>query len=300
MNPSEAFGRRATAEQVTEGVDLRGRTIVVTGANSGLGLETLRVLSLRGAHVVALARSRQKAAEACALASNESTALACDLSDLGSVVECAQRIEALGRPIDALICNAGIMALPELEVKMGVEMQFLTNHLGHFVLLNRLLDTLKQAPAGRIVMLSSAAHMRAPAGGIAFDNLAGDKGYSGWRFYGQSKLANLLTAKELARRLQGTRVTANALHPGVINTNLMRHMPSVLRKGMDLVAGLALKSVPQGAATQCFVATHPSLEGVSGKYFADSRLARASRRADDERLAERLWKVSQELVADYL
>ena len=127
MNTSSSrsgFDRRATAQQVTEGLDLGGTTIVVTGANSGLGLETLRVLSLRGAHVVAVARSLEKAEQACAQASGETTAIACELSDLESVVECSNRINALGRPIDTLICNAGIMALPRLEQKMGLELQF--------------------------------------------------------------------------------------------------------------------------------------------------------------------------------
>jgi WW domain-containing oxidoreductase len=294
------FDRRATAMQVTEGIDLRGRTFVVTGANSGLGLETLRVLSLRGAHVVALARNLEKAEQACAQLRGKSTAIACELSDLESVVDCARAIKALPQPIDALVCNAGIMALPKLEQKMGLELQFLTNHLGHFVLVNHLLDKIIQAPAGRIVMLSSAAHLRTPEGGIDFDNLSGEKGYSGWRFYGQSKLANLLTAKELARRLDGTRATANAVHPGVINTNLGRHMPGVLRHGMRLVAGLAFKTVEQGAATQCYVATHPELAGVSGEYFADSNIKKPRRCAENGELAGRLWKTSEQLAAGYL
>lgn len=303
MNTSSSrsgLDRRATAQQVTEGLDLGGTTIVVTGANSGLGLETLRVLSLRGAHVVAVARSLEKAEQACAQASGETTAIACELSDLESVVECSNRINALGRPIDTLICNAGIMALPRLEQKMGLELQFLTNHLGHFVLVNRLLDKVLQAPAGRIVMLSSAGHAAAPKCGIDFDNLSGEKGYSGWRFYGQSKLANLLTAKALARRLEGTRATANAVHPGVINTNLGRHMPGVLRHAMRLIANIAFKSVEQGAATQCYVATHPALAGVSGEYFADSNITKPARRAENRKLAERLWTVSGQLAADYL
>jgi NAD(P)-dependent dehydrogenase (short-subunit alcohol dehydrogenase family) len=158
-----------------------------------------------------------------------------------------------------------------------------------------LLDRL--ADEGRVVMLSSGAHMNAPRSGIEFDNLSGARGYAPWKMYGQSKLANLLFAKELARRFAGSRKTANAVHPGVIKTNLSRHMHPVANFVFGLAGPLALKTVQQGAATQCYVAVHPAVAGVSGEYFADCNVARPRRDASDPELARKLWQVSEEIVA---
>lgn len=146
-------------------------------------------------------------------------------------------------------------------------------------------------------MLSSAAHSAAPKGGIEFDNLDGSKGYSAWRAYGQSKFANLLFAKELARRFEGTQRTANAVHPGVIATNLTRHMNAVLRGAWSAFGPLLLKSVPQGAATEVYVASNPSLAAVSGKYFADCNVAAPRADAEDPATAKRLWEVSEEIAS---
>jgi NAD(P)-dependent dehydrogenase (short-subunit alcohol dehydrogenase family) len=288
------FGYQSTAEEITRGIDLAGRTYLLTGCSSGLGLETLRVLLLRGAHVVALARTEDNARLALARHGGEGTPLACDLSEPGSVRACVARVQDLGRRLDGIICNAGVMALPRLEQKYGLEMQFLVNHMGHFLLVTGLRDML--ADKGRVVMVSSAAHFRTPRGGIEFDNLSGERGYGPWKAYGQSKLANLLMAKELARRLSGTGRTSNAVHPGVIPTQLSRHMNVLARGGMPLVAPLFFKNVAQGAATQCYVATHPQAEAVTGEYFADCNIARPSQYASDPALAERLWHVSKELA----
>jgi NAD(P)-dependent dehydrogenase (short-subunit alcohol dehydrogenase family) len=290
---SSGFGYQSTAEEVTRGVDLTGRTYLLTGCSSGLGLETLRVLLLRGAHVFALARTEENARVALA-GHVEGTPLACDLSEPSSVRACVARVQDAGRRLHGIICNAGLMALPRLEQKHGLEMQFLVNHMGHFLLVTGLGDLL--ADQGRVVMLSSAAHFGAPRGGIEFDNLSGERGYGPWRAYGQSKLANLLVAKELARRLIGTGRTSNAVHPGVIRTRLGRHMNVLARGGMALLAPLFFKNVPQGAATQCYVATHPGVETANGEYFADCNVARPSRYATDPALAERLWHVSTELA----
>lgn len=294
------FNRRSTAEQVTRGIDLSGKTALITGVNSGLGFESMRVLVERGAHVIGAARTIEKATEACARVGGETTPVACELSDFDSVVGCAEEVRSLATPIDILMCNAGIMALPELEQAYGLELQFVTNHLGHYLLIRHLLDQVIDAPAGRIVLLSSAAHNFAPLGGIQFSNLSGEKGYSGWKFYGQSKLANLLTANELARRLEATNATANSLHPGIIQTNLGRHFGGGMAGAMKLFSPLFERSVEQGAATQCYVATSPQLDGVSGKYFADSNRAMTSRYGRNSALAERLWEVSEELLDDYL
>ncbi len=289
------FGYGSTAEQVTAGLDLKGKTYLVTGCNSGLGHEALRVLTLRGAKVVGTARTVEKAREACATVKGETVPLACELSDPKSVRACVSAVKAAGLQLDGIIANAGIMALPKLEKAFGYELQFFTNHIGHFILVTGLLDAL--TPEGRVVMLSSAAHKGAPKGGIQFDNLDGSKGYGDWANYGQSKIANLLFAKELARRFQGTRRTANAVHPGVIKTNLGRHMNPLAGLVFGIVGPLVLKSVPQGAATEVFVATHPSLAGVSGQYFADCNVAKPRADAEDAELAKKLWEVSEQIVA---
>jgi WW domain-containing oxidoreductase len=289
------FGYGSTAEEVTEGLSLAGKTMLVTGCNSGLGQETLRVLSLRGARVVGTARTVEKAREACQGASGETVPLACELSEPTSVRACVAAIVAQGLRLDAILCNAGVMALPKLELVHGYERQFFTNHIGHFILVTGLLDQL--TASGRVVMLSSSAHSMAPKGGIEFDNLDGSKGYGSWRAYGQSKFANLLFAKELARRFEGTQRTANAVHPGVIATNLARHMNPVLRASWSVFGPLLMKSVPQGAATEVFVATHPSQATVSGKYFADCNVAAPRADAEDRAAAKRLWEVSEEIAA---
>lgn len=288
------FGHASTAEETTAGLDLSGKTYLLTGCNSGLGLETLRVLALRGGHVIGTARTEDKARAALAAADAEGTALACELSEPASVRACVQAAAALGRPLDAIICNAGIMALPRLEQQLGLELQFLTNHIGHFILVTGLLDAL--ADGGRVVVVSSAAHRRAPREGILFDDLAGEKSYTPWGRYGHSKLANILFARALARRLDRDR-TANSLHPGVIHTNLARHMNPVTRATFAAVGPLFLKTVAQGAATQCYLATHPNVAGISGRYFADCNEARPSRQARDDGQAERLWQVSEEMAA---
>ena len=298
--PRSSFGRRSTAEEVTAGIDLTGKTALITGCNSGLGLETMRVLAMRGAHVIGDARTKEKAVDACAGIKGKTTPVACELSDFGSVVACADGVKALDTPIDMLICNAGIMALPKLEQKYGLELQFVTNHLGHFVLVNRLLPKVLDAPHGRIVMLSSSAHQQAPKGGIQFDNLSGENGYSAWSAYGQSKLANALFALDLSERLKDTAVTANSLHPGVIQTNLGRNMGGLFSMAVGLLLMPIMRTIPQGAATQCYVATNPALSEVSGLYFSNCNPEKPSKYAQDKDLARKLTKVSEELVGDYL
>ncbi len=289
--PRGPFGRESTAEEVTAGLDLTGMTAVVTGCNSGLGYETMRVLALRGAHVVGTARTAEKARQACDSVDGRTTPAVLELSDFASVEACAESIRALDIPIDMLICNAGIMALPELQLVYGLERQFVVNHLGHFLLVTRLLDAVSRAKQGRVVMVSSRAHLAAPPEGIDFDNLDGSLSYTPWEAYGRSKLANGLFAAELSRRMAGTRVTANSLHPGVIKTNLARYM------NREIDDSRFDKTIPQGAATQCYVAAHPIPAPISGEYFDDCNPARASDLMYDKALAGRLWSVSEELIA---
>jgi len=260
----------------------------------------MRVLAGRGARIIGASRTREKARDAGGKIDGEVIPVACELSDLDSVVACTEEVKSLDLPIDALICNAGIMALPELQQKYGLEMQFLTNHLGHFVLVNRLLEQVKKAPAGRVVMVSSLGHYTSVAGGINFDNLSGDKRYVPFTFYGQSKLANLLMSNELARRLKGSRATSNAIHPGIIMTPLVRNVGSLRATLAGLASWPVSRTVEQGAATQCYVAVSPALEKVSGYYFADCNPARMSAHAQNPDLAARLWTVSEQLASEYL
>jgi NAD(P)-dependent dehydrogenase (short-subunit alcohol dehydrogenase family) len=292
---ASGFGYGSTAAEVTEGVSLEGRTMLVTGCNSGIGQETLRVLALRGARVIGTARTLEKAEGACRAVEGQTLPLACELSEPASVFACVEAVKQTGFELDAIVCNAGVMALPKLEQAHGYELQFFTNHIGHFMLVTGLLSRL--AEHGRVVVVSSSAHRQAPRAGIEFDNLDGSKGYGAWSAYGQSKFANLLFAKELARRLAGSKQTANAVHPGVIRTNLQRHMSSPLSALLNASGPLALKSVAEGAATQVYVATHPTLAGVSGRYFADCNLATPRADADDEALARKLWETSERIVA---
>jgi NAD(P)-dependent dehydrogenase (short-subunit alcohol dehydrogenase family) len=299
--PTSPFDANSTAEQVTAGLDLSGKTYAITGANSGLGFETMRVLALRGAHVIGIARTQEKADVACSSVDGATTPAFLDLADFESVVNCAQVIRALDVPLDGLICNAGIMALPERQLVRGMEKQFVVNHLGHFILINQLMPQVMEAPQGRFVILSSLAHRRAPEDGIQFDDLAFDKDYSGWTAYGHSKLANALCSLELARRLSGTSTTSNSVHPGVIKTNLGRHLPWYMRVGGALFGWTFMKSIEEGAATQTYVATSPGLVGVNGYYFADCNVdAGETPLIHDTAMASRLWEVSSELTRDYL
>jgi len=278
------LGFHSTAEEVTVGRDLTGTTWLVTGVNSGLGRESARVLALRGAHIVGLARTLEKASAAVAELGVSATPVACELSDLTSVRAAVASLA--GVSFDGLMANAGIMALQSLQQTLGIEQQLYTNHIGHFVLVTGLLDQLK--PGGRVVILSSEAHRMARQG-LELDNVSGDDNYHPWRMYGRSKLANILFARSLTRRfaLDGSGRTANALHPGVIQTNLARHIPDPgpMFARMQKIE----KTIPQGAATQCFVATHPALQGVSGRYFSDCAELAPIPAALDDAAAAALW-----------
>jgi NAD(P)-dependent dehydrogenase (short-subunit alcohol dehydrogenase family) len=291
------FSFSSTAEEVTEGVSLAGKNVVITGVSSGLGLESARVLALRGAHIIGLARTEAKAKDALASLSIEGDAVACELSEPASVRAAVETIRGLNKPIDVLMCNAGIMALPEREARYGVEMQMLTNHVGHFILVTGLLDALSDD--ARVVVVSSGAHHMAPAEGILLNDMAAEKTYDGWKNYGQSKLANLLFARSLQKRFEGTKRVAASLHPGVIKTNLGRHDPQQTQVFWDQMGPDGLKSIPQGAATQCYLAAHPDGREAAGRYYADSQVKETSAKGADMELAEALWTKTEELVASF-
>ncbi|CAI5967732.1 unnamed protein product [Closterium sp. NIES-65] len=328
-DPSK-FGYRSTAEDVTAGVDLSGKVAIVTGGSSGIGTETARVLALRGASVVLAVRNTEagEAAKAAIIKDIEGRSAAAagvpaavrervsvmplDLASLKSVRAFAADYLRLNRPLHLLINNAGVMICPFMLTADGHENQFGTNHVGHFLLTNLLLPKLKETAKqegaeARIVIVSSAAHQFPYPGGIRFDAINAKEGYDSVRAYGQSKLANILHARELARRLkeEGAGVTVNALHPGVIDTNLSRHIvpPGTIwhtlgRGAYSLVFQWFMKTIPQGAATSCFLAAHPSVAGASGGYYADARAAegKATVLSKDMELAGKLWELSEQMA----
>jgi WW domain-containing oxidoreductase len=297
MTKAIQFGARTTADQVLAGIDLSGKRIVVTGCNSGIGFETMSALAANGAQVIGLARSAADAEAACRNAGPSCTPVACDLADLGSVAAAAAAIRALNPSLDAIVANAGIANLPALQTKYGVEMQFLVNHIGHFALVNQVQDLVRNV-TGRIVIVSSSAGIhQAPAEGIMFDNLDGRRFYEPSAFYGQSKLANALFAKELSRRLSARGIAVNSLHPGATrSTGLNRNLTLPLRIVLS-AAQWFMKSAPRGAATQALLAAHPGIAGVSGEYWTNCRIAAGSPLLEDALLARHLWEVSEDIVA---
>jgi len=299
--PLSDFGYRSTAEDVTWGLDLTGKTALVTGCNSGIGYETMRVLALRGAHVYGAARTMTKAMEACASVTGTATPLVVELTEFESISAATEYLKGQQQRLDIIVCNAGIMELPQLEQVDGIEKQFYVNHLGHFVLVNQLIEQIIAAPQGRIVNVSSGrATAATPPEGIAFDNLSGEQGYDPALAYGQSKLANALFTLELARRLETTRATANVLRPGVIATNLGRHLPRWKVVALETVGSLFTKTVPQGASTQCYVATAPALSEISGYFFDHCNPIHAGGFTEDAAMARKLWDVSAALTAGYI
>ncbi|KAG9147883.1 hypothetical protein Leryth_003471 [Lithospermum erythrorhizon] len=277
------------------------------GGASGIGFETARVLALRNAHVIIAARNMEAADDAKQkiLNQNENAhvdALKLDLCSIKSIKEFAERFNDLNVPLNILINNAGIMFCPFQLSEDGVEVQFATNHLGHFYLTNLLLDKMKETAKstgiqGRIVNLSSVAHLYTYDSGIEFEKINDKLSYSDKKAYGQSKLANILHANELSRRSQaeGTNITVNSVHPGLIMTNLFKHTGNLMGL-MKMFSFLMWKNVPQGAATTCYVALHPQLKDVTAKYFLDCNEWKPSKFAEDEGLAKKLWDFSNKLI----
>ncbi|WMV44374.1 hypothetical protein MTR67_037759 [Solanum verrucosum] len=301
------FGSASTAEQVTHGIDGSNLTAIVTGGASGIGLETARVLAMRNVQVIIAARNMEAAnkAKQCILNDNKNARVdveKLDLSSIRSVKTFTDNFKSLDLPLNILINNAGIMFCPFQLSEDGVEMQFATNHLGHFYLTNLLLDKMKETAKssgieGRIVNLSSVAHICPYKGGIRFQKINQKNSYQNKLAYAQSKLANILHANELSRRLQeeGANITVNSVHPGLIMTPLMRHSALLMRIFRAFTC-ILWKNVPQGAATTCYVALHPSLKGVTGKYYYDCNEYKPSKLARDEALAKNLWDFSNNLV----
>jgi WW domain-containing oxidoreductase len=290
-------GAGSTANQVLAGIDLSRKHVLITGCSGGIGFETMSALAANGAHVIGLARSLAIAKSACAKVGRSATPVACDLSDLDSVTEAAATIRALRVPLDAIITNAGIANPPTLRARYGIELQFLVNHISHFSLVNQLLDVVRDG-SGRVVIVSSGASIdQAPAEGIMFDNLDGHQFYEPFTFYGQSKLATALYAKELSHRLRRRGIAVNSVDPGATKgTGLNRSLRLPLRMVLS-AAQLFMKSPSQGAATQALLAASPRVAGITGEYWADCQIASGSPHLYDIDLAMHLWEVSAEIVA---
>jgi NAD(P)-dependent dehydrogenase (short-subunit alcohol dehydrogenase family) len=296
------FGFRSTAQEVVEGIDLSGTRAIVTGGASGIGIETARALARAGAEVTLAVRNvdagRVVAEEIAATTQNADVRVAyLDLADLESVAELAS---AWDEPLHLLVNNAGVMALPETRTAAGIEMQLATNHLGHFALALGLHDALVADGKARIVAVSSNAHLMSPVvfGDIDFEYRA----YDPWLAYGQSKTANILFAVGATERWADEGITANALNPGAIPTNLQRHVGG-MRTPVD-----RRKTPEQGAATSVLLATSPLLEGVGGRYFEDCNEAIPVARRDPEQPAgvapyaldpenaDQLWEASLRML----
>jgi NAD(P)-dependent dehydrogenase (short-subunit alcohol dehydrogenase family) len=300
------LGSRSTAEQALRGASLRGKRAIVTGANSGLGAETVRVLAMAGANVIMGCRNAATGEEVATglrakLGADAGTLTVqpLDLSDLRFVDAFTEEERRRGEPLDLLINNAGVMATPLGRTAQGIELQLGTNHVGHFRLTLGLLPLLEAAPSARIVTVSSALHGRGRAERLV-ETLESDpryerRAYSRFDAYGDSKLANVLFTRALARRLPAS-VATFSLHPGVIPTPLSRNMG--VGGALFRVFGRPfMKSIPQGAATQVFAATASELEGESGAYLSDCAIDRPSRDALDDDLGRRVWKLTEEHVA---
>lgn len=296
------FGRHSTAAEVVEGIDRSGKRAIVTGAASGIGIETARALASTGAEMTLAVRNidagKQTAADITATTGNQNIHVAqLDLSDRASI---SAFVSAWDKPLHILVNNAGVMALPEQHTPEGWEMQFATNYLGHFALALGLHDALAADGAARIVSVSSSAHLLSP---VVFDDIHfAFRPYDPWLAYGQAKTANVLFAVGATTHWFRDGITANALMPGAIATNLQRHVGSI-QTPPELQ-----KTPEQGAATSVLLATSPVLEGIGGRYFVDCNEAEiVTQRTEDysgvafyaldSDNADRLWQESLSLLA---
>jgi retinol dehydrogenase 14 len=278
--------------------DVRGKNILITGATNGIGLEAAAVLAGRGARVVMVGRDprRTEAAVADVVArsgSSEVSHLLCDFASQADIRRLAEEVHGRVDRLDVLINNAGAVHKRRSVTVDGIETTFAVNHLGYFLLTNLLLDLLARSAPARIVSVASDAHR---SGTLDFSDLGYERGYAILRAYSRSKLANVLFAAELARRLAGTGVTSNSLHPGAVATNIWSGAPDWARPLIFLFLRPFLLSVEEGAGRIVQLAASPELEGVTGKYFDKKRPVEPAPLARDEALAKRLWNVSAELV----
>jgi NAD(P)-dependent dehydrogenase (short-subunit alcohol dehydrogenase family) len=278
---------------------MKGKTVLVTGANTGIGLETAAALAQMGADVVITARDPAKGNAALAEIRRRHPdarveAMELDLSRLDDVRAFAAAFKEHHDRLDVLVNNAGLMLGERSVTQDGNETTFQVNHLGPFLLTHLLLDLIKASAPARIVNVASTAHR---GGRLDFSDLQSERSYAGMRVYGTTKLCNILFTRELARRLEGTGVTANSLHPGTVRTGFGQDgdAKGFMRIGLALGRPFFL-SPAGGAKTSVYLASSPDVEGESGGYYAKSRSSRTSARARDDEAARRLWEVSEQLV----
>ena len=315
MTQRDAFGHETTTDQVLEGIDLTGKRALVTGATGGLGAETARALAGKGAEVVVTARDLEKAkgvVEAIRASTGQTVEVeSLELDSLASIRAFAERFLAKYDSLNLLVNNAAVMACPLGHTQDGFELQFGTNHLGHFLMTCLIAPALVRGAPARIVSVSSLGHERAP---VDFDDPNFERReYDKWASYGQAKTANVLFAVELERRLGERGVHANAIHPGVIPTDLARHLHAEDYDEMRARAKargteMKLKTIEAGAATQVYAATAPELEGRGGLYLEDCQVAEVNDGemiafgvrpyAVDPDNARRLWELSEKLVGE--
>ncbi len=307
------FNARTTSEEIVEGLDLSGKTIVVTGSSGGLGFEMARVLAGAGAGIVMVARNAEKNEQAAARIRKAQPdarlgLVTLDLGEMASVRRGAAEILAAYPRIDVLINNAGVMGGPLRLTPDGLEHHWAVNHIGPFLLTNLLYPALKAAAPARIVVMSSAGH-RLPGLDLDDPNFA-NRPYEYYLAYCQSKRANVLFAVALTRRLKGTGITANAVHPGAIRTDVFRDLgeeAAAQAMAWSAASGSPEKTHSQGAATAMWAAVHPALDGISGQYLEDCGLAPHIPSGDfgaagvieealDLEVAERVWAVSEQTV----
>ncbi|KAF1797256.1 hypothetical protein V8B55DRAFT_1576907 [Mucor lusitanicus] len=313
---SSSITASSSAEDIVKfyKTDLTGKVVIVTGSNSGIGLENARVLSSVGAKVIIPCRTLEKANGAIqeikkTVPQADLVPMQLDLSDLSSIEAFANAFLALDLPLHILINNAGIMACPKSFTKDGFETQFGVNHLGHFYLTELLTDKLKQSAPARVVIVSSSGNSQMlGARGIDFDNLNAEKRYSYFKVYGQSKLANILHAKELQRRFdaQNVDITVVSLHPGFVESNLMRH--SSVAMVLDFFCCMrnyktsfqemsTKKQVGVGASTNVYCAVSPDIKG--GAFYSDNAVNTIllNEQAENQEMAKKLWDVSNKMIA---
>ncbi|KAM4572377.1 retinol dehydrogenase 13-like [Odontesthes bonariensis] len=280
---------------------LDGKTILITGANTGIGKETAVDLAKRGARIILACRDMDRANKAAQdvrkRSGNDNVIVKkLDLASLESVRHFAKDILANEQRLDVLINNAGVMSCPQWKTEDGFEMQFGVNHLGHFLLTNCLLDLIKKSAPSRIVNVSSLAHER---GQIYFDDINQEKDYRPWKSYAQSKLANVLFTRELSKRLQGTGVATYSLHPGIIRTELGRHFwPNIplWKRVVYTPLSFLIKSPKEGAQTTIYCAVDENLQNESGLYYSDCAPKATAPQALDDEAAKKLWDLSASMV----
>lgn len=277
--------------------DMTGKMCLITGATNGIGKATALALAKMGATVIVVGRSAEKTnvvVNAIRQVSGNAQveAMLADLSVLAQMRELAAAFKRKYDHLDVLVNNAGAVFFRREESADGIEMTWALNHLSYFLITNLLLDTLQRAPSARIVNVSSDAH---EGGKIRFDDLELKRGYSGMAAYGQSKLANIMFTYELARRLKDTKVTANALHPGLVGTGFASNNGVLFKLGISVLKPF-MASPERGARTSIYLASSPEVEGVTGKYFVNSKPVRSSPVSYDEAAQRRLWQVSEQMT----